>query len=255
MVLGVGRRRGEGWLPFQASGRRPAPRDGVWRRGDSESIIYGARVLALSWSGGKDSSLALWQLGDEVRALLTTVRERDGAVTHHAVPGALLEAQAAAVGVPLLAVPIPDPCPDDVYAARMTAALEGVDEVAFGDLFLEDLRAWREERLTSAGRGARFPLWGSDTAALAREFVDAGFSAFVVSVDTTQLDASFAGRPFDASFLDALPAGVDPCGENGEFHTFVTAGPVLAAPIAVCAGRRTGDERFAWLELVAERGS
>jgi uncharacterized protein (TIGR00290 family) len=207
-------------------------------------------VLTLSWSGGKDSSLALWRLGDEVRTLLTTVRESDGAVTHHAVPGALLEAQAAAVGVPLLAVPVPEPCPDDVYAARMTAALEGVDEVAFGDLFLEDLRAWREERLTSAGRGARFPLWGADTSALAREFVDAGFRALVVSVDTTQLDASFAGRELDASFLAALPAGVDPCGENGEFHTFVYDGPIFCRALRVEVESIDRGERFVHARLV-----
>jgi uncharacterized protein (TIGR00290 family) len=207
-------------------------------------------VLALSWSGGKDSSLALWRLGEEVRTLLTTVREGDGAVTHHAVPGALLEAQAAAVGVPLLAVPIPEPCPDGVYAARMTAALEGIDEVAFGDLFLEDLRAWREERLTSAGRGARFPLWGCDTAALAREFVEAGFRALVVSVDTTQLDASFAGRSFDASFLDALPDGVDPCGENGEFHTFVYDGPIFRRALAPSVEAVDRGERFVHARLI-----
>lgn len=196
--------------------------------------------VALAWSGGRDSALALWELrrrGGRVVALLTTVGQDDGRVTMHGVPGPLLRRQAGALRLPLVEVAIPAPCPDAVYEARMAAALarpplDGVGRIAFGDLFLVDVRAYREERLAAAGRCAEFPLWGSDTTELAHRFLDLGFAAVVTCVDTRRLDRSFAGRPFDAALLGALPPGVDPCGERGELHTFVFDGPGFSSPVA-----------------------
>jgi uncharacterized protein (TIGR00290 family) len=214
-------------------------------------------ALALSWSGGKDSALALRALresGVEPAALLTTVDEQTRAVAHHGVGGELLARQAAAVRAPLVTIPVPRGAGNAIYEARLRAAfaappLSEVDGVAFGDLFLEDLRAYREARMAEAGLEAHFPLWGRDTAALARTFIGDGFRATVVSVDGEQLTHDVLGRSFDGRLLDELPAGVDPCGENGEFHTFVSAGPVFDAPVAFQAGERRADERFAWLEL------
>ncbi len=209
-------------------------------------------TLALSWSGGKDSALALRALrsaGTPPAALLTVVDEGSGRVAHHGVPDALLRAQAAAAGVELLTVAVPAGAANGVYEQRLRAALAGFDAVAFGDLFLADLRAYREARLAEAGLAARFPLWHTDTAALAREFVAAGFRAVIVSVDGEQLSHAFLGRELDDALLDALPAAVDPCGERGEFHTFVFAGPTFAAPTPFRSGGRRTDGRFAWLEL------
>jgi len=209
-------------------------------------------TLALSWSGGKDSALSLWALrraGTPPDVLLTVVDEDSGRVAHHGVPRALLRAQAAAAGVELTTVAVPAGAANDVYEARLRAALERVDAVAFGDLFLADLRAYREERMAAAGKAARFPLWGADTPALAAEFVAAGFRALIVSVDGERLPHDFLGRELDAALLAALPPGVDPCGENGEFHTFVFDGPVFGAPLAVRPEGRRADARFAWLEL------
>ena len=173
-------------------------------------------------------------------------------------PGAdfdLLRAQARATGVELVEIPIPAGCVNATYEERMEAALgspplDQVPTVAFGDLFLEDVRAYREERLTGAGRSALFPLWRRDTAALAREFIDAGFEAILVSVDPDQLDRAFVGRSFDEALLADLPAGVDPCGENGEFHTFVHAGPVFEAPIEVERGEVVTRDGFAFQDLL-----
>ena len=166
--------------------------------------------------------------GTEPVALLTTLTEDYGRISMHAVRRELLEAQAAAVGVPLVEVGIPAACTNEVYEERMAAAmgsppLADVSEFAFADLFLADIRAYREERLAAIGRHATFPVWGRETGALARTFVDVGFEATLVCVDPGKLDASFCGRAFDSHFLDDLPDGVDPCGENGEFHTFVTS--------------------------------
>jgi uncharacterized protein (TIGR00290 family) len=174
----------------------------------------------------------------------------------HGVGRALVRDQATAAGVPLVEVGIPAACVDELYAARMEAALRSppldeLDAVASGDLFLEDVRAYREQRLASAGKSALFPLWGRDTAALARSFVDEGFQAYVVCVDTRRLDASFAGRAYDAAILDDLPAGIDPCGENGEFHTFVHAGPCFDRPVRCRVGERVLREGFAFADLVA----
>jgi uncharacterized protein (TIGR00290 family) len=215
--------------------------------------------VALAWSGGKDSALALVALrrvGTEVAALLTTYTEEYQRVSMHGVRRALLRDQAAAAGVPLVEIGIPAACTDEIYAARMDAAfrsppLGDLDAVASGDLFLEDVRAYREERLASAGKSALFPLWGRDTAALARSFVEDGFRARVVCVDTRRLDASFAGREYDAAFLDDLPREIDPCGENGEFHTFVHAGPCFDRPVSCRVGEHALRERFAFADLVA----
>jgi len=216
-------------------------------------------ALALGWSGGKDSALALHALradGREPDALITTVTEGVERISIHGVRRELLHAQARATGIPVVEVRIPLPCPNEVYEARMEEALaapplDAVTEVAFGDLFLEDIRAYREERLHPTGRRALFPVWGHDTATLARTFVDQGFEAIVATVDPRSLDASFAGRAYDASFLQDLPPHVDPCGENGEFHTFVHAGPVFDAPIAVETGDVVERDGFVYADVLA----
>lgn len=214
--------------------------------------------VALSWSGGKDSALALWTMreeGIEPAALLTTFTEDYDRVSMHAVRRPLLEAQADAVGVPLVEVLIPAACVNEVYEERMAAALASpplaeVEEFAFADLFLEDIRAYREERLAAIGRRATFPLWGRETGPLARRFVEAGFAATLVCVDPRRLERSFAGRAFDADLLRDLPAGVDPCGENGEFHTFVTAGPIFSAPVPVEPGETVERDGFVFHDLL-----
>ena len=216
-------------------------------------------TVALAWSGGKDSALALATLrrdGTNVAALLTTFTDDYDRVSMHGVRRDLVRQQAAAAGVPLVEVGIPAACVNEVYAARMEAAfrsppLAELDAVASGDLFLEDVRAYREERLASAGKSALFPLWGRDTAALARSFIEDGFEAYVVCVDTRMLDASFAGRDYNAAFLDDLPPGIDPCGENGEFHSFVHAGPFFDRPVPCRVGEHVLREGFAFADLVA----
>lgn len=215
-------------------------------------------TLALSWSGGKDSALALQALraaGREPDVLLTTVTEGVERISIHGVRRELLLAQAAAVGVPLVEIRLPLPCPNETYEARMAAALaapplDAVAEVAFGDLFLADVRAYREARLAPTGRRALFPLWGRDTTALARAFVADGFAATIATVDPRALDASLAGRPYDDALLDALPPGVDPCGERGEFHTFVHDGPVFAAPLAVRTGATVERAGFVYCDIL-----
>lgn len=212
----------------------------------------------LSWSGGKDSALALSALreesGSEPVALLTTVTEEYDRVSMHGVRGELLRTQAAAAGLPLIEVSIPARCSNDIYERRMAEALAsgqlaGADAVAFGDLFLEDIRAYREERLAAAGKRAVFPLWAHDTTELARQFVSDGFEAVLVCVDPDQLDPSFAGRRFDERLLAELPEGVDPCGENGEFHTFVHAGPVFSEPVPCRIGEVSIRDGFAFCDV------
>jgi uncharacterized protein (TIGR00290 family) len=219
-------------------------------------------VIALSWSGGKDSALALGALRDEQTepvALITTFTEDYDRISMHAVRRELARAQAEAAGVPLVEVDIPAACPNEVYEKRMaralqTAPLAGVGAIAFADLFLEDIRTYREERLAGAGREALFPLWGKDTGELAHEFVEAGFEAVLVCVDPTQLDPSFAGRPFDQALLADLPPDVDPCGENGEFHTFVHAAPIFKHPIAVTCGETVERDGFVFCDLLPAPG-
>ena len=213
--------------------------------------------FALSWSGGKDSALTLWTLrrqGIEPEALITTVTEDYERISMHGVRRELLARQAVALGIPLVEVGIPPGCVNEVYEARMaqafaSAPLAGVGAVAFGDLFLEDVRAYREERLAAAGKRGLFPLWARDTGELWREFIAAGFEAIVVCLDPGAVDRSFAGRSYDERLLAELPASVDPCGENGEFHTFVHAGPILAEPIACANGEIAEREGFVFCDL------
>ena len=217
--------------------------------------------LILSWSGGKDGTLALDALregGDFAPiVLLTSVTSGYDRVAIHGVRRALLHAQAGALGLPLHEFWLHPESSNEAYEAALAEALcvlrdrFGARTIAFGDLFLEDVRRYREERVAPLGLEPVFPLWGRDTAALAAEFVNRGFQARLVCVDTTQLDARFAGRAYDAALLAELPAGVDPCGENGEFHTFVSGGPGFRHPVAYEVGEMvTRLERFAYCDLV-----
>jgi uncharacterized protein (TIGR00290 family) len=218
-----------------------------------------AAPVGLAWSGGKDSALALLALrraGVEVAALLTTITESYDRVSMHGVRRELLRHQAEATGVPLVEVTIPPDCLNAEYEERMAEAfaeppLNQIGAMASGDLFLEDVRAYREERLADAGKEALFPLWGRDTEALACEFVDLGFEAVVCCLDPRKLDPTFAGRSYDADFLADLPDDVDPCGERGEFHTFVHAGPVLSEPVRVTVGEVVERDGFVFCDLVA----
>jgi uncharacterized protein (TIGR00290 family) len=213
----------------------------------------------LSWSSGKDSAMALGALrvddGVEVVGLLTTINAAAQRVAMHAVRRALLESQAAAVGLPLHVVELPWPCPNEAYEAAMRAALdgavaEGVEAVAFGDLFLEDVRAYREAALAGTPLTPLFPLWGRPTDELAREIVDVGVSAVLTCVDPAQAPASLAGRRFDHALLASLPPGVDPCGERGEFHTFVSWAPGFSHEIEVEVGQVMERDGFVFADVV-----
>lgn len=219
--------------------------------------------VVLSWSGGKDSSLTLAALradpSVEVVALLTSVTTGYDRISIHGVRRALLEAQAAAAGLPLVEIALAPGCSNAEYEGAFHRALAEVRArfpacatIAFGDLFLADVRAYRERLLAATGFAPTFPIWGRDTAELAREFVDAGFAARLVCVDTTQLGVEFAGRAFDAALLRELPPAIDPCGERGEFHTFVWRGPIFGREISIETGEVVlRDERFAYCDLVA----
>jgi uncharacterized protein (TIGR00290 family) len=218
----------------------------------------------LAWSSGKDSAWSLHVLrqqdGVEVAGFLTTVNESFGRVAMHGVRRELLEAQARAAGVPLRVVPIPYPCPNDVYEEAMAGALAearaaGIEAVAFGDLFLEDIRHYREERMASTGLRPLFPLWGRPTRVLAEEMIDGGLSARLTCVDPKALDASFAGRAFDHGLLSALPPEVDPCGERGEFHTFAWDGPMFRRPVPVRVGEVVPRDGFVFADLLPEADS
>ncbi|TWT18818.1 ATP-binding protein [Luteimonas wenzhouensis] len=215
------------------------------------------RPVLLAWSGGKDAAWTLHVLRqrDDVRVvgLLSTVRLEDGRATLQEVSGGVLAAQARAAGLPLLPVPLRAGSDNQTYARAMADALHaaaarwpGLRTVAFGDLLLADIRDWRAAQMARIGWDIETPLFGADTAALARAMLRGGLRARLSCVDTGQLDGGFAGRDFDAALLDALPSGVDPCGENGEFHTCVHAGPMFDAPLALApAGRWLRDGRFA----------
>jgi len=199
----------------------------------------------VSWSSGKDSAWlvhVLRGMGEvEIGALLTTVNESAGRVAMHAVRVELLEAQADALNLPLWQIPIPSPCSNEVYERAMEGAVrraidEGFTYIAFGDLFLTDIRRYREERLAGTGLTPLFPIFGVDTASLAQQMVNAGLRARLTCVDPRVLDAPFAGLEYDAGLLAALPASVDPCGERGEFHTFAYGGPMFARTIAIEPG-------------------
>jgi len=211
------------------------------------------------WSGGKDSAMASHALQSaracRISALLTTITEEYDRISMHGVRRVLLERQAESLGLPLHAVTIPPQCVNVIYEQRMKGALEkhfarGVRRVAFGDIFLEDLRAYRERNLALVGMNAMFPIWKRDTRELAIEFVQMGFRAITVCVDPRVLDASFAGRLLDASFFADLPPGVDPCGENGEFHTFVFEGPVFRTPIPFQIGEKVLRDGFCFCDLL-----
>jgi uncharacterized protein (TIGR00290 family) len=224
----------------------------------------GRTKIWLSWSSGKDSAWALHELRNsrdfEVTRLLTTVNRTASRVAMHAVREELLEAQAAAAGLPLVKVPIPSPCSNAEYEEAMGAVMEqaraeGIFHVAFGDLFLEDVRRYREEKLSAVGMNPVFPIWGRETHRLAREMVAGGLRAYLTCVDPRQLDRRFAGRYYDASLLDDLPAAVDPCGEKGEFHSFAFAGPMFSAPLAVSPGEVVERDGFVFADLLPAANS
>lgn len=212
----------------------------------------------ISWSGGKDSALALYHAcrSFDVVGLLTTVTAEVERISMHGVRRSLLEQQAEALGIPLCPVVISKNSSNDEYESKMTAALDafhrdGIEQVICGDLFLEEIRRYREERLFRDKMQGVFPLWQRNTGELAREFIALGFKAVLCCVDTTQLPGEFAGRLFDDALLRDLPAAVDPCGENGEFHSFVFEGPIFKHPIAWTPGEKVlRDERFMFAELM-----
>jgi uncharacterized protein (TIGR00290 family) len=218
--------------------------------------------LLFAWSGGKDSAMGLYEILRDgrwrVAALLTTVTEDYGRVSMHGVRRELLEAQTKALSLPLIEVGIGKDADNAEYEARMGAELarwkaRGVETVAFADLFLEDLRRYREDKLAGAGMKAVFPIWKVPTTELSRRFIALGFQAILTCVDTHKLDASFAGRAYDDALLRDLPGSVDPCGENGEFHSFVHAGPIFPHPIPVTRGEVVlRDGRFAFCDLIGK---
>jgi uncharacterized protein (TIGR00290 family) len=215
--------------------------------------------ILLSWSSGKDSAWALHLLNQRhpgaVSALLTTVNEAMDRVAMHGVRRSVLEAQASAARLPLHVVQLPHPCPNEVYEARMRAAVaaaraDGFTHAAFGDLFLDDIRRYREEKLAGTGLEPLFPVWGIPTGELAQQMIDGGLRARLVCVDTRRLDAGFAGRDFDRVLLRELPADVDPCGERGEFHSCVYDGPMFKEPIELETGDTHAVAPYVWRDLV-----
>jgi uncharacterized protein (TIGR00290 family) len=218
-----------------------------------------AKRTLLSWSTGKDSAYALYLLrqtpGISVEGLFTTVNKTHGRVAMHAVSEALLDLQARAVGLPLTKLEIPYPCPNEKYETVMgtfvhEARSQGIECMGFGDLFLEDVRKYREEKLKGAGITPLFPLWGLKTDTMAQALLDAGFKMIITCVDPRHVPKDFAGSPFDESFLKSLPANADPCGENGEFHTFVYDGPIFSNPLDVRAGEIVERDGFVFADVV-----
>jgi uncharacterized protein (TIGR00290 family) len=212
----------------------------------------------VSWSSGKDSAWMVQVLRQqrdvELAGLLTTVNEVYQRVAMHAVRVELLHAQADALGLPLWQIPIPFPCPNGAYEQAMAAAVrraveEGFTHIAFGDLFLEDIRRYREAQLAGSGLTPVFPLFGRDTTTLARAMVAGGLRARLTCVDPKVLDPRFVGREFDGALLDDLPTAIDPCGERGEFHTFAYDGPMFARPIPVESGEVVEREGFVFVDL------
>lgn len=213
----------------------------------------------LSWSSGKDSAWTLHVVRQtcevEIVALVTTINERYQRVAMHAVRVALLEMQAEVAGVPLWKIPIPDPCSNQQYEKAFRGVLEkakeqGISRFVFGDLFLQDIREYREKLLRGTGIDPLFPLWGIPTDQLARQMVEGGLRAYISCVDPSQLSPSFAGRVFDQNFLNDLPAGVDPCGERGEFHSFAFAGPMFRHTIAVAPGEVVERGGFVFADIL-----
>lgn len=215
------------------------------------------RIL-VSWSSGKDCAWALHLLrqqpGIEVVGLLTTINAEFDRVAMHGTRRSVLEAQAAAAGLPLWQIPLPWPCSNEVYEQRMSdacarAVSEGINAIAFGDLFLRDVRAYREAQLKPTGLEPLFPLWEIPTAELAQQMISGGLRAKVVCVDSRQLDPAFAGREFDTEFLADLPSAIDRCGENGEFHTCVYAAPMFSAPIPLVSGEIVNRDGFNYADF------
>ena len=213
----------------------------------------------IAWSSGKDSAWALHEVRRsgtlEIVGALTTVSDTFERVSMHGVREVLLQSQLASARLAAHVVRIPFPCPNEMYEARMAAAMErakaeGVTHVVFGDLFLEDVRAYREAQLARVGMQPVFPLWGRPTAALAREMIAAGVQAHLVCVDLKKLSRAEAGRAFNVRLLEDLPGEIDPCGENGEFHTFVSAGPMLRGAISISVGTTVERDGFAYADLV-----
>jgi uncharacterized protein (TIGR00290 family) len=229
-------------------------------RRNPESNSLAKRIL-LSWSGGKDSAWALHLLranpAYEVVALLTTINQQFHRVAMHGFREELLDAQAAALGIPVWKIPLPWPCSNEIYEALMSEACaravrEGIEGIAFGDLFLEDIRAYRMAKLSGTGLEPIFPCWLLPTPQLAQDMIVAGFRAHLTCVDPRKLDKSFAGREFDAALLADLPASVDPCGERGEFHTFVSAGPIFSSSIRISRGDVVERDGFVYADLLLE---
>jgi uncharacterized protein (TIGR00290 family) len=222
--------------------------------------VSGPRApILLAWSSGKDSAWSLHALRQdpalEVVGLLTTLNEAYDRVAMHAVRRALLEAQAEAAGLPLVVVRIPSPCPNETYEAAMAAAVadaraRGITGIAFGDLFLEDIRRYREKQMSGTGLSLHFPLWGRPTAALAEAMIDGGLQARITCVDPRVMPEDLAGAAFDRALLARLPAGVDPCGENGEFHTFAWDGPMFRRPVPVRGGEVVTRDGFVFADLI-----
>jgi len=218
-----------------------------------------SRRVLLSWSSGKDSAWSMQVLREdpdiEIVGLLTTVNSTHERVAMHSTRRAILEAQAKAAGLPLYEIPLPWPCSNEIYERAMRGATEaalerGVTHIAFGDLFLEDIRAYRCKQLEGSGLEPLFPLWHEPTEPLARRMIDAGVEAFLTCVDPKKLSLSFVGRKFDHALLDDLPQGVDPCGEHGEFHTCVLAGPMFCEPIPATIGELVERDGFHFADLV-----
>ena len=213
----------------------------------------------IAWSSGKDSAFSLHEVRRagqyDVVGALTTVTETFARVSMHGVREEILRAQLDAVGLPATIVPIPYPCPNEVYEARMEAALaaakqNGITHIVFGDLFLEDVRAYREQKLAGTGIAPLFPLWGRPTDALAREMIASGVETYLSTVDLKKLPASFAGRKFDAALLADFAPDIDPCGERGEFHSCVVAGPMFSRRVSVTVGERVERDGFAYADLL-----
>jgi uncharacterized protein (TIGR00290 family) len=219
------------------------------------------QTVLMSWSGGKDSCLALRELRKapdiRVEALLTTVTQDYDRISMHGVRRVLLEQQAASLGLPLHQIYISKGATNEEYEAKTGEVFSiyhdrGIRSVAFGDLFLEDVRAYRERLLTKHGMTGLYPIWGKDTSKLIRDFIEQGFKTILVCVNPAQLDSSFVGRVIDEQFLSDLPPGVDPCGENGEFHTFVFDGPMFQAPVSFSRGEVVCRDSFWFCDLVPE---
>jgi uncharacterized protein (TIGR00290 family) len=216
--------------------------------------------VVISWSGGKDSAWTLHTLRQQpneylVLGLLTTINQRFNRIAMHGVRKELLEAQAQAIGLPLWAVPLPSPCANVDYERRMLNALHflqrlGIDAVAFGDLYLEEIRRYRENQFGGCGMELLFPIWGLPTRGLADQMLCSGLRARLTCVDPRSIPAEWAGRDYDSQLLAELPAGVDPCAENGEFHTFVYAGPIFRAPLQIVNGETVERDGFVFTDLL-----